>query len=664
MKSAQKFNPSPLHLFRGMLLLLTLMGFLMVLQFMNQWRLSKELAALKPTPIQSEESQEEVLEAEDPLLDLFSYLERLGEEELIAAARAKNMASLDLYLAEPAVGEALVRLNLSLQEGLTKKLLDARDGEVFFRIGLTDQGTLRLTAYDATLKEWPGETSLEDFKKEFLPLIQEKTEAQRVAVDHVRAVRQRVSELLKRPEIQAALQARHVTLTEESFEEQMLGEHRYVHSVLNAEGIRIAAIGVGQSSGLLYFGDQEISLKDEDEAAQILIQEVNKLEGRTEVGKKVDDWRARLDALQSDESFQRLLKKADLKWNPTPVETETAIEYRIETADGRPLRILLINKESGELMIKEPTEAVGSLLSVALMRQVEGTFDLPDLSLFGSALPPDKNDTNILLAGKNASNVDTIMLANLDAAKKTATLISLPRDLYHEGRKINSVYADYGMAEMAARVGEITGQKIDHYAMIDMYVFKDVIDLLGGIDVTLEQDLDDPTYKVMENGVASTLHYPAGNHHLDGAQALRIARSRHSTSDYSRAERQQIIVEGIRTKSQELGIGDTAKVLRLIKTVLAKTETDFSLKEAALLYASVKDYDIRRGNVMSTGNVLQTLRVPVNYPTSLKTTVCENNADPATADPSTCKETYALYALAPRDGNWDYIKWYVRKAVE
>lgn len=269
------------------------------------------------------------------------------------------------------------------------------------------------------------------------------------------------------------------------------------------------------------------------------------------------------------------------------------------------------------------------------------------------------SDLNILLMGKHGSNVDTIIFANVDAENRKVTLISVPRDLYVHGRKINSVYADYGIYEQVRWVEEVLGYKIHKFALIDMYVFRDVIDAMDGIDVTLEEDLVDPSYKTCDDGVCSTLYYEAGTYHLDGTAALRIARSRHTTSDYSRAARQQLILAAMQEKAQNMGFGDANKLLSIISTVIDSTETDISLNEAVRWYFAYQNFSISRGHVLSSGNVLASVKVPVNYETSLKIQNCLDEENP-----SSCEETYAIYTLQPREEDWNVLRWWVESLLK
>lgn len=270
----------------------------------------------------------------------------------------------------------------------------------------------------------------------------------------------------------------------------------------------------------------------------------------------------------------------------------------------------------------------------------------------------DPTHFNILVMGKHGSNVDTMIFVNINSDKREITMISVPRDLYFNGRKINGVYAQYGVEEQVSWVEEVVGQRIDNYILIDMYVFRDIIDLMGGVDVTLKEDLIDPTYKTCDDGVCSTLYYEAGEHHLDGTEALRVARSRHTTSDYSRAERQQLIIEGLKKEAMSLGIGDADTLMSILSTVIDSTETDISVDSALRYYFRYQNYELNDGYVISTANVLDAVPVPVSYVTSHPIQTCLDESKP-----QTCTDSYAIDTLMPTNGDWGLIRGYVEQIL-
>ena len=80
-------------------------------------------------------------------------------------------------------------------------------------------------------------------------------------------------------------------------------------------------------------------------------------------------------------------------------------------------------------------------------------------------------------------NIDTMIFAHIDEKKRQIRMVSIPRDLFYNGRKINAFAFSYGLPELKNVISKITGYKLDKYILIDMYAFIDVVDLVGGIDV-------------------------------------------------------------------------------------------------------------------------------------------------------------------------------------
>jgi polyisoprenyl-teichoic acid--peptidoglycan teichoic acid transferase len=267
---------------------------------------------------------------------------------------------------------------------------------------------------------------------------------------------------------------------------------------------------------------------------------------------------------------------------------------------------------------------------------------------------------NILVAGKHGSLIDTIILVHLDGGTGTIDMVSIPRDLYYNGRKINHYAMMYGMKEFADVVSEISGYRVDKYLMIDMYAFIDVVDLIGGIDIHLDSAVVDPSYKTLDNGVWGTMHYEPGDYHLGGTEALRLARSRHTSSDFARSERQQNILKALKNKASGLGFGDSATVYDILQTVLNKTESNISLQEAISYYFKYQSYKIGESAVMASWNVLE---VP-DYITGEDCRAKIAAAEAAGEEKPGCEDQLQAYTLLPREDNWDLIKWFVRQTFE
>lgn len=256
--------------------------------------------------------------------------------------------------------------------------------------------------------------------------------------------------------------------------------------------------------------------------------------------------------------------------------------------------------------------------------------------------------------------MDTLIFAHINDEEKSVDLISIPRDLYYNGRKINAYPYMYGMVEFKRIISNITGYKIDKYIIIDMYAFVDVVDLIGGVDIHLDEAVIDPTYKTVDNGVSGTLHYEPGDYHLNGKEALRLARSRHTSSDFARAERQQKILEALQSKAKNLGLGDAATIYDIIQVVLDKTDTDISITEAVRYYFKYQNFKINSNHVMTSGNILY---VPP-YTTKEQCDVLLEEVAKNAMLSTNCDTALAAYTLLPKDDNWDIIKWYFRQIFD
>lgn len=262
--------------------------------------------------------------------------------------------------------------------------------------------------------------------------------------------------------------------------------------------------------------------------------------------------------------------------------------------------------------------------------------------------------------------MDVMIFANINPETRKIKLVSIPRDLYYNNRKINSYYPLFGMEEMKRAISTISGYQIDKFVLIDMYAFIDVIDLIGGVDVHLDEAVIDPSYKTFDDGKWSTLYYRAGDFHLSGKQALRIARTRHSSSDFARADRQQIILKAIQTKAKQFGFGDAGRLNSIAQAVLARTETDITLPEAIANYFRYQGFEIEGGNVLSTANVLES-----KYTGELKVKGCldklnklpiKDVKDEGQAD--ACKQDKGQYILLPKNNNWNTLRWYFHQLIE
>jgi LCP family protein required for cell wall assembly len=120
---------------------------------------------------------------------------------------------------------------------------------------------------------------------------------------------------------------------------------------------------------------------------------------------------------------------------------------------------------------------------------------------------------------------------------------------------------DIAAKALSSKLTEMTSIETPYYALVDFNGFSELINKVDGIDVYIPKKVYDSTYPG-PNYSYTTFSINSGQQHLDGVTALKYARSRHSSSDFSRSQRQQLILKGLLTKLTQKGISiDTIKEL-------------------------------------------------------------------------------------------------------
>ena len=154
----------------------------------------------------------------------------------------------------------------------------------------------------------------------------------------------------------------------------------------------------------------------------------------------------------------------------------------------------------------------------------------------------------------NGVRSDTLMLWRIGGG--TSRRLSIPRDTLasipgYGQTKINAAYAYGGPALTIKTVEQYTGVKINHVIIVNLANFPKFIDAIGGIDVTTGKICSDISGGVRNGGFS--LYLSSGTHHLDGRDALTLARTREnkcnlSSSDLTREQYQQKILNAIKSK--------------------------------------------------------------------------------------------------------------------
>jgi polyisoprenyl-teichoic acid--peptidoglycan teichoic acid transferase len=201
---------------------------------------------------------------------------------------------------------------------------------------------------------------------------------------------------------------------------------------------------------------------------------------------------------------------------------------------------------------------------------------------------------NILLLGIDkrddepiaGTRSDTMILASIDPVSKSATLVSLPRDMwvnipgctYSQGcsggqQRINVAHAVGGPELARQTVTADFGVPIQYYARVDFRGFEQLVDTVGGVVVDVDQPVKDDEYPTDDYGY-QRIYFGPGPQLMDGRTALEYARSRHGTSDFARAGRQQKVIVNLRSRALQLNM--LSRAPELVGIIQNSLSTDLS----------------------------------------------------------------------------------------
>lgn len=203
----------------------------------------------------------------------------------------------------------------------------------------------------------------------------------------------------------------------------------------------------------------------------------------------------------------------------------------------------------------------------------------------GKAFDTNRQDGifTFLLVGNDdgTGNTDTIMVGKLDTNEHKIDVVSIPRDTLinvdWSVRKINSVYwgsknsGGNGIDALMRHVKNITGFEPDCYAVIDLGIFIDVIDALGGVD------FDVPVPMHYEDSAQNLyIHLDPGMQHLDGYAAMGLCRFRYgyANGDYGRIEMQQKFLKAC--AEQFITLGNVPNISKVVKILADGLDTNLS----------------------------------------------------------------------------------------
>jgi LCP family protein required for cell wall assembly len=162
---------------------------------------------------------------------------------------------------------------------------------------------------------------------------------------------------------------------------------------------------------------------------------------------------------------------------------------------------------------------------------------------------------------------DSMMLISLDPATNSIGILSLPRDLYVEVpyyglHRVNAAYV-LGELEQSGRGPTLAKQTVQYnlgipvneYVTVDFQAVIGMVDAIGGVEIEVPKAIIDYQYPTMDYGT-EVFSVEAGWQTMDGATALKYARTRHASDDIDRAKRQQQVIYAFRDKVTSLDMVD------------------------------------------------------------------------------------------------------------
>jgi LCP family protein required for cell wall assembly len=230
--------------------------------------------------------------------------------------------------------------------------------------------------------------------------------------------------------------------------------------------------------------------------------------------------------------------------------------------------------------------------------------DLPSQS---PTPPPDlRKRFNILLIGadqrpsENTYNTDTMIVVSVDPQSNQIAMFSLPRDMVdipvpsgpaqnvfgstYSGKINGFLRANLGRSDLwpgpkkrsgytalKSILGNLYGIDINYFVEVNFSGFRQVVDALGGVSINVQVPVVDDDYP-LGGGNKGRVYIPAGYQHMDGAEALIYARSRHGSNDFDRAARQQKVLISLREQTDPAAM--LPKLDELISALENAVQTD------------------------------------------------------------------------------------------
>lgn len=365
-----------------------------------------------------------------------------------------------------------------------------------------------------------------------------------------------------------------------------------------------------------------------------------------------DDFDLTEEELEDEEERKNTRKRNARRTNERADKFRKKAEKKARTRTPVWVKILI-----GFLVLVIFTIAFGAYYFINIYSAASGALNGNPMDAFFNKKPLVKDEygrTNILIFGTAEDDeghdggmlTDSILVVSVDQEKKTASTFSVPRDLWvnytvagektlacsagYKG-KINATYyckqeASDGDREVAAKyfakkVTELTDVQIQYYVAVDFKVLRDIVNVLGGIDVDVHATDERGIYDICMHNIKLKKGI---NQNLNGDMVLDLARARNAkggyglaNSNFDREINQQRIINGIKNKALNVGIlADPNKIKGMlesfgnnVKTNLNWAEMGTAMDVVTGMKGDVKSIDTR--NLYGTGRIgMQSVVIP------------------------------------------------------
>ena len=243
-----------------------------------------------------------------------------------------------------------------------------------------------------------------------------------------------------------------------------------------------------------------------------------------------------------------------------------------------------------EIENTEQVEIIVQPKPTATTKPGEPVTETPEPTVTTIELTRKKDFHTFLLLGTDDGNgnADTIMVGSFDLKNKKISVISVPRDtlvdVERKMKKINAAYGIGGVEQMLDELKPILGFRPDHYITVDIQAFVEVVDVLGGVNYYVPEDM------YHNDGAGFIIDLKEGQQLLNGQQALQLVRYRgYQNADLGRIQTQQKFIRQL--ARQVMSWSTIASINQFANIFSTYFDTDLGITELAYFGIQAMDLD-------------------------------------------------------------------------